>query len=109
MDDSAALDIIGRLKLARVGEPRTWRALEKKISRGAGLDAEELVYVSSMARTYGRAAPRSRILHVRLGEHDERPVCASCGEESEFYCNMNDAYYCTAHLVGHDANERVIQ
>ncbi len=31
--------------------------------------------------------------------------CKECGEDSLYYCNMNDQYFCNIHVVGHDKNE----
>jgi len=40
-----------------------------------------------------------------LSKQDEKPPCKVCGENALYYCNMNDQYFCTIHLVGHDENE----
>ena len=45
------------------------------------------------------------VIDGRLSEKDGRPPCKTCKEKSEFYCNMNDEYFCTIHVVGHDENE----
>ena len=45
------------------------------------------------------------MFHTKLSELDEKPPCKECGEKSKFYCNMNDQYFCTTHIVGHDENE----
>ena len=37
---------------------------------------------------------RSRIYHYKLSGDDKKPKCALCDQQSMFYCNMNDLYYC---------------
>ena len=41
----------------------------------------------------------------KLSKEDEKPPCKECGEDSLYYCNMNDQYFCNIHVVGHDKNE----
>ena len=48
---------------------------------------------------------KSRIYHYKLSDDDTKPKCALCDQQSMFYCNMNDLYYCDVHIVGHDENE----
>ena len=52
----------------------------------------------------GRSAP-SRTIHVRLYPEDRRPKCDECGDVSQYYCCMNDRYFCSTHVLGHDENE----
>jgi len=108
MDPRAAIEMIERMKLARIGEYDRWERLAKKIRGGQALEEGEAAYLARFARIYrdSGVTSRSRILHVRLSEEDQRPKCLTCGERSEFYCNQNDAYFCAAHIVGHDENER---
>ena len=107
IDNKKTLEIIERLKLAKIGEYSKWEELIKKLSKGQELNAEESSYFSSLTRIYKetKITPRTRIFHIKLSELDEKPPCKACGEESLFYCNMNDAYYCTNHIIGHDENE----
>jgi len=44
-------------------------------------------------------------LDTKLSNEDIKPKCKECEKISEFYCNMNDQYYCLKHVVGHDENE----
>ncbi len=107
LDKKKTLELIQRMKLAKIGEYSRWEPLIKKLNRDEELSAEELGYVSSFTRIYkdSKITPRSKIFHVKLSEHDQKPPCKACGEESLFYCNINDEYYCTIHVVGHDENE----
>jgi len=95
------------MKFAKIGEYSKWELLIKKINDGYDLTQEETRYFTSLTRIYkeNKITPRSKIFHIKLSEHDKKPPCKSCGNESLFYCNMNDAYYCTAHVIGHDENE----
>ena len=107
-DKKRTLEMIQRMQFARIGEYSKWKSMIKKLENDGDLNAEELGYVSSLARIYKDAGVThtSGILHTRLSEEDKKPPCISCGEESLFYCNMNDAYYCMTHVIGHDENER---
>jgi len=106
-DDKKTIDIIERMKLAQIGEYKKWEAIIKKIKNEQALLASETEYFSNFTRIYKNSstANRSKIYHTRLSEYDERPKCKMCGKNSEFYCNMNDEYFCTVHVVGHDENE----
>ncbi len=105
-DADEARRLVERLRRAGIGEPARWRALARKLDGCGQLNAEEAGYLASLARTYGRGITRrSRIYHHRLSIQDRRPPCRTCRGASAFYCNMNDAYYCEAHVVGHDENE----
>jgi hypothetical protein len=81
--------------------------LEKKIKENQDLSLIDSEYFSKFTRIYknSNTANRSKNYHTRLSEHDEKPPCKTCREKSEFYCNMNDEYFCTIHIVGHDENE----
>ena len=107
IDASKTLDIIERMKLAKIGEYKKWESIIKKIKKEQELLPSELEYFSNFTRIYknSRTTFRSKIYHMRLSEHDIRPPCEMCGGNSEFYCNMNDQYFCTTHVVGHDENE----
>ncbi len=108
VDPGAALEIIERMRLARIGEYRRWCRLASRIKRSGEVSADDAAYLARFARVYdgARRGTRTRIYHVRLSEEDERPGCQTCRRESEFYCNQNDAYFCAVHVVGHDENER---
>lgn len=107
IDTAKTLDIIERMKLARIGEYKKWEAMIKKIKKEQDLLPSEMEYFSNLTRIYKNSGTifRSKIFHTRLSERDTRPPCEMCGENSEFYCNMNDQYFCTIHVVGHDDNE----
>jgi len=108
VDPKTTIELIERMKVAKVGEYDRWVKLAKKIKGRQALEEDEIDYLARFARTYRGpgVTSRSRILHVRLSEEDQKPKCLMCGEKSEFYCNQNDAYFCAAHIVGHDENER---
>ncbi|MBA4454717.1 MAG: hypothetical protein ACO2Y5_04290 [Nitrosopumilaceae archaeon] len=107
IDAAKTLDIIERMKLAKIGEYKKWKVIVKKIKNEQDLLQSEIEYFSNFTRIYKNLSTtnRSKIYHARLSEHDVRPPCQLCGENSEFYCNMNDQYFCTIHVVGHDDNE----
>ena len=105
IDSQTTLDVARRLQLARIGRYDTWQRMIKKLEGGAPLNPAEMEYYARMTRIYGNPAPRSRMYHTRLSEHDEKPPCDSCGEDSAYYCGINDRYFCQAHIVGHDRNE----
>jgi len=106
-DRVKTLEIIERLKLAKIGKYKKWESIIDKIKKNTPLDSSELEYFSNLTRIYkdSRVSKRTRIYHIKLSEHDERPSCQICGNDSEYYCNMNDQYFCTIHVVGHDDNE----
>ena len=107
LDRKKTVELIKRMKLAKIGEYKKWESLIKKIDKGHDLTQEELEYFTSLTRIYkeNKITSRSKIFHIKLSKQDKKPPCKSCGNESLFYCNMNDAYYCTIHVVGHDENE----
>ena len=107
IDTAKTLDIIERMKLAKIGEYKKWEKIINKIKKEQDLLPSEMEYFSNFTRIYKNSSTthRSKIYHTRLSEHDERPPCQTCGDISEFYCNMNDQYFCTIHVVGHDDNE----
>jgi hypothetical protein len=107
IDNKKTLDIIERMKLAQIGEYKKWERIIKKIKGKEDLSTLELEYFSKFTRIYKNSSIRntSKNYHTRLSEHDEKPPCRTCREKSEFYCNMNDEYFCIVHVVGHDENE----
>ena len=106
-DSKKTLEIIDRLKLAKIGEYGKWKSIIKKIEAGKQLDEIERSYFSNFTRIYkeGKIKARSKIYHMKLSEKDQKPSCRECGEESSFYCNVNDAYFCSIHVIGHDEDE----
>lgn len=106
-DSQKTIDIIERMKLAQIGEYKKWEEIIKKIKKEENLSPSDLEYFSNFTRIYknSRKNFRSKNYHTRLSNLDEKPPCKSCGGESQFYCNMNDEYFCTIHVVGHDENE----
>jgi hypothetical protein len=106
IDSQKTLEIIERMKLAKIGEYKKWSAIIKKVKNDEPLNPLQTEYFSNMTRIYKNSRiKRSKILHTKLSEHDEKPPCKMCGENSLYYCNMNDQYFCTNHVVGHDENE----
>ena len=101
------LEVIERLKIAKIGEYKKWESIIKKIKNNIPLNPAESEYYSNLTRIYkdSTVTQRSKIYHTRLSEHDERPPCKTCGKNSDYYCNMNDQYFCIVHVVGHDENE----
>ncbi len=107
IDSEKTLDVIEKIKLAKIGEYKKWEKIIKKLKGGQPLNQGDLEYYSRITRIYKNATltSRSRIYHTRLSEHDEKPPCTVCAESSLYYCNINDQYFCTLHIVGHDENE----
>ena len=101
------LDVIEGMKLAKIGEYKKWNTMIKKIKNKEQLNHSELEYFSNITRIYkdSNIAIRSKVYHTKLSTHDEKPTCKICGHDSSYYCNMNDQYFCTIHVVGHDENE----
>ena len=107
MDSQKTLEVIERMKLAKIGEYKKWESIIKKIKNDVPLNQGELEYYTNLTRIYkdSTITSRSKVYHTKLSEQDEKPPCKECGEDSTFYCNMNDQYFCTIHVVGHDENE----
>ncbi|MHA7647679.1 hypothetical protein [Nitrosopumilus sp. S4] len=107
IDAKKTLEIIERMKLAKIGQYNKWEKIIKKLKNEQELNPEELEYYSNLTRIYkeSKITSRSKIFHSKLSEQDEKPPCKTCGEISQYYCNMNDQYFCTIHVVGHDENE----
>ena len=107
LDNTKTLEIIERMKSAKIGEYKKWENITKKIKKNQELLPTEIEYYSNLTRIYKNSSTvsRSKIYHTRLSKHDLRPPCNKCGIDSEFYCNMNDQYFCNIHVVGHDKNE----
>ena len=107
IDDKKTFEIIERMKFAQIGEYKKWEKIIKKIREEQDLSPFESEYFSRFTRIYKNSiiTNRSKNYHARLSEFDEKPLCKTCKQKSEFYCNMNDEYFCTIHVVGHDENE----
>ncbi len=107
MDSQKTLEVIERMKLAKIGEYNKWEKIIKKIKNQQRLDPKELEYYTNLTRIYKESGvtSRSKVYHTKLSEHDEKPPCKICREHSAYYCNMNDQYFCIVHVVGHDENE----
>jgi hypothetical protein len=107
IDFTKTLDIIEGMKLAKIGECKEWNAIIKKIKNKENLNPSDLEYFSNLTRIYKDAniSVRSKVYHTKLSDHDEKPACRICGDDSAYYCNMNDQYFCIIHVVGHDENE----
>ncbi len=107
IDSKKTLEIIERMKLAKIGKYDKWKKIIKKIKNEQPLNPGEVEYFTNLTRIYkdSRVTSRSKIYHTKLSDQDEKPPCKECGKNSLFYCNMNDQYFCSTHVVGHDENE----
>ncbi|MGB0855901.1 MAG: hypothetical protein ACPGQP_02600 [Nitrosopumilus sp.] len=107
IDSKRTLEVIERMKHAKIGEYKKWQAIVKKINSEQPLDIEEVEYYTNLTRIYkdSNISKKSKIYHTKLSEQDEKPPCSSCSKNSLYYCNMNDQYFCSIHVVGHDENE----
>ena len=97
-----------QIELAKTGRYRKWKAAVKKANnKKSTKDGETRYSHPYTAKTHQRSvtAHSNKTYHIRLSEYDEKHPCNLCGEDSTYYCNMNDQYFCTIHLVGHDKNE----
>ena len=106
-DYQKALEIIERLDVAKIGEHKKWKSIIRKIKNNKPLSIHEIEYYTNISRIYKNStiSRRSRIYHTKLSENDDKPPCLTCGNKSQYYCNMNDQYFCIVHVVGHDDNE----
>ena len=107
MDSKKTVEIIERLKLAKIGKYDKWESLIKKIQNNVNLTADDIAYFTNFTRIYkdGQIFHKTKMYHTKLSENDTKPPCKECGNDSLYYCNMNDAYFCSTHVVGHDDNE----
>jgi galactose-1-phosphate uridylyltransferase len=107
IDSKKTLEVIERMKLAKIGKYNKWEKIIKKIKNEQPLNPGELEYYTNLTRIYKNSSTssRSKMYHTKLSEEDEKPPCKECGESSLYYCNMNDQYFCKIHIVGHDENE----
>ena len=106
-DPIKTLEIIERMKFAKIGEYKKWNSIIRKIKNKENLTPTDLEYFARITRIYKDLikSATSRIYHTKLSIHDEKPACEICGNDSAYYCNMNDQYFCITHVVGHDENE----
>lgn len=106
-DFKKTLEVIDGMKIAKIGNYKKWEKIIKKIKKEQSLNFGELEYYTNMTRIYKDSGitSRSKIYHIKLSEQDKKPPCKICGTDSLYYCNMNDQYFCTVHIVGHDKNE----
>lgn len=106
-DSEKTQDTDNQIELAKTGKYKKWKSVVKKSKNKQKLDSKELKNNSGMTKTHEKdvTVHKSKIYHVKLSEYDEKHPCNVCGEDSLYYCNMNDQYFCTVHLVGHDSNE----
>ena len=107
VEPNKTLEIIERMKLAKIGEYDKWEDIIKKIRNEKSLSPEEIEYFTRITRIYkeSKVISRTKIYHTKLSDQDKKPTCKMCAEPSLYYCNMNDEYFCPIHLVGHDENE----
>ncbi len=107
IDSQKTLEVIERMKLAKIGKYDKWEAIIKKIKNEQPLNSGEIEYYTNFTRIYKDSAftSRSKMYHTKLSKQDEKPPCKLCGKNSLYYCNMNDQYFCSIHVVGHDENE----
>ena len=95
------LEIIERMKIAKIGDYKKWEIIIKKINKQQDLNAEDVESYSNLTRIYKDSAvtSRTKIYHTKLSKEDEKPPCKECGEDSLYYCNMNDQYFFNIHFV----------
>ena len=93
--------LVGRIRGSEAAE---LNRMVKELDRDGSMDMRQTERVARYVRVYRSGAARSRIYHVKLSTHDTA-ACGTCGARAAFYCNMNDAYFCEVHVVGHDENE----
>ena len=108
MERQAILDVIGQMERARIGSPNKWKRVARKVRSDLPLTTAESEYYARLTRIYKDTrvtGTHTGRYHIRLSENDDRPRCATCQADSEYYCNMNDQYFCQIHVVGHDGNE----
>lgn len=107
INSEKTIDVIERMKHAKIGNYKKWEKIIKKIRNEEPLKPGEVEYYTTLTRIYKNAnvTIRSKAYHTKLSEQDKKPPCDICGNDSLYYCNMNDQYFCTIHIVGHDKNE----
>lgn len=105
--NSMMLNAIKQMSDSHVGDQRKWDKITKKIFSDVPLSHAETEYYARLTRIYNRTGPRAvrRHYHTRLSDLDTKPRCTACGKQSQYYCYLNDQYFCEIHVVGHDPNE----
>ncbi len=105
--NSVMLNVIAHMNRSQIGEPRKWDKITKKLSSDMPLSVSDIEYYTRLTRIYNQTSTISKRknYHTMLSDLDEKPRCTVCGEPSQFYCHINDQYFCQIHIVGHDPNE----
>ena len=87
IDSEKTIEIIERMKLAKIGKYKKWESMIKKIKKEQILNPEELEYYSNFTRIYKNSGitSRSKIYHTKLSLEDEKPPCKECGKDSLYY------------------------
>ena len=82
MDSEKTIEVIERMKLAKIGKYKKWESMIKKIKNEQILNPEELKYYSNLTRIYKNlvVTSRSKIYHTKLSLEDEKPPCKECGK-----------------------------
>ncbi|MDO7722250.1 MAG: hypothetical protein MUP75_02225, partial [Nitrosopumilus sp.] len=84
IDSEKTIEIIERMKIAKIGKYKKWESMIKKIKNEQILNPEELEYYSNFTRIYKNSGitSRSKIYHTKLSLEDEKPPCKECGKDS---------------------------
>ena len=66
IDSEKTIEIIERMKLAKIGKYKKWEVIIKKIKNDQILNPEELEYYSNLTRIYKKleVTSRSKIYHT---------------------------------------------
>ena len=90
IDSKKTIEVIERMKLAKIGKYKKWELMIKKIKNEQVLNPEELEYYSNFTRIYKNSGitSRSKIYHTKLSVEDEKPPCKECGEDSLYYLSL---------------------
>lgn len=104
---STILNAIKQMNHSHIGDPRKWNKITKKVNSDMPLSMVETEYYTRLTRIYNQTNTKNRLknYHTALSDKDTKPRCAECGTLSQFYCHMNDQYFCQIHVIGHDPNE----
>jgi len=70
IDSQKTLEIIERMKLAKIGKYKKWEAIIKKIKNEQPLNPGEREYYSNLTRIYkdSNITSKSKIYHTKLSE-----------------------------------------
>jgi len=102
------IEIINKMRMAKIGDTARLDKITKFLLEQNNLEKPDTEYLAMLTRLYkdgNVTRTNSKNYHMKLSPEDLKPACSICGEKSLFYCNMNDAYFCEIHVVGHDENE----